>query len=349
MGPRFLRFSSLLVPLALFFGAKTVVASKGNTLSSNSPCAKISENSYPKALLSNGTVDAVVYLPDQEIGSYRSSRFDWSGIVACASYNGHTYFGKWSNNTDPMGNDTVTGPAEEFRRSNSEIGYDEAKPGESFLKVGVGLLKRIDDQPSKFGTVYPIVDHGKWTIRVTKRSVMFTQLLRSSIGYSYLYEKKLVLDAKEPVMRLEHSLKNLGTRSITTDVYDHDFFILDGAPTGPGMAVTFGFEPKTAAPFPDGLVSMSGNEIVFKDTPKRGYSAQGYLTGYSGKPAEYRIHVEDRNTHVGILQTSDSPLSKFYFWSTPKTICPEAYIPIDVARGKTQKWTISYRFEGNKQ
>jgi hypothetical protein len=349
MGKRSSCLSSLLVSLVLLFGARVVVAAKINTLPTNSPCSKIPESSYPKTFLSNGTVDAVVYLPDQENGSYRSSRFDWSGIVACASYNGHTYFGEWSNHTDPMGNDTVTGPAEEFRRSNSEIGYDEAKPGQPFLKVGVGLLKRIDDQPYKFGTVYPIVDHGKWKVRVSMRSVTFTQVLRSSIGYSYLYEKKLILDAKEPVMRLEHSLKNFGTNSIITDVYDHDFFVLDRARTGPGMVVTLGFEPKTAPPFPDNLVSMSGNEIVFKDSPKRGYSAQGYLTGYAGKRGEYLIHVENRNKHVGILQTSDSPLSKFYFWSTPETICPEAYIPIDVAPGKAQKWTISYKFEGEKQ
>lgn len=349
MGTRFSYLFSLLVPLTLLIGASVTFAAKVNTLPTNSPCSKIPQTSYPKAFLSNGTVDAVVYLPDEENGSYRSSRFDWSGIVACASYNGHTYFSEWSNHSDPMGNDTVTGPAEEFRRSNSEIGYDEAKPGESFLKIGVGLLKRLDDQPYKFGTVYPIVDHGKWTVRVSKRSVTFTQVLRSSIGYSYLYEKKLVLDAKEPVMRLEHILNNLGTSPIVTDVYDHDFFVLDGAPTGPGMTITLGFEPKTTQPLPDGLVSMSGNEIVFKDSPKRGYSVQGYLTGYTGKHGEYRIHVEDRNRHVGILQTSDSPLSKFYFWSTPKTICPEAYIPIDVARGKTQKWTITYKFDGEKQ
>jgi hypothetical protein len=248
-----------------------------------------------------------------------------------------------------MGNDSVTGPAEEFRSLSSEIGYDEAKPGDPFLKIGAGLLKRIDDQPYKFGTVYPIIDHGKWTVRVSSRSVTFTQLLRTSTGYSYLYQKKLVLDPKAPVMRLEHSLKNLGTKRIATNVYAHDFFMLDNVPTGAGMAVTFGFQPKTDPPFPDGLASMSGNEIVFRDTPKRGYSAQGYLTGFTGKPGEYSFHLEDRTNGVGVLQTSDSPLSTVYFWSTPKTICPEAYIAIDVAPGATQKWSISYRFEGGKR
>ncbi len=349
MHDRPLRAASLLVPAVLFFCTGMASAWAKNKLLPDSPCAKSPPNTYPKALLSNGIADAVVYLPDAEKGSYRSTRFDWSGIVACASYNGHTYFGEWANHTDPMGNDTVTGPAEEFRSFSSEIGYDDAKPGDPFLKVGVGLLQRIDDQPYKFGTVYPTVDHGKWTVRIDRRSVTFTQLLRTSTGYSYRYQKKLVLDPKAPVMRLEHSLKNLGTKPINTNVYAHDFFMLDNAPTGPGMAVTFGFQPKTDPPFPDGLVSMSGNEIAFKDTPKRGYAAQGYLTGYTGKPGEYSFHLEDRQQHVGILQTSDSPLSSVYFWSTPKTICPEAYILINVAPGATQKWSITYRFEGEKR
>ena len=344
------RLVSPLLPLLLLSLAGVLPAFGRNSLLPDSPCAKIPQTSYPKALLSNGVADAVVYLPDAVNGSYRSTRFDWSGIVACASYNGHTYFGDWANrSSDPLINDNVSGPAEEFRRLSGEIGYDEAKPGDAFLKVGVGLLKRVDAQPYKFGTVYPIVDHGKWTVHVSSRSVTFTQLLRTSTGYSYLYRKKLVLDPKAPVMRLEHSLKNLGTKPITTNVYAHDFFMLDNMPTGPGMAVTFGFQPKTDPPFPEGLVSISGNEILFKDTPKRGYSAQGYLTGYSGKPGEYSFHLEDRNNHVGILQTSDSLLSTVYFWSTPKTICPEAYIAIDVAPGATQKWSISYRFEGGKR
>lgn len=339
------RLSLLRTPIAhaavLFLAAGPAFAGKATA----TPCTQLGESPYPHVYLSNGRTDAVVYLPDAEKGSYRSSRFDWSGIVACASSNGHTFFGDWSGNTNPMGNDTVTGPAEEFRRLSGEIGYDEAKPGEGFLKVGVGLLKKLDDQPYKFGTVYPILDHGTWTTRVSKRSIVFTQVLRTPLGYAYEYKKTLEIDPKRPVLKLTHSLRNLGSNTITTNVYDHDFFMLDNQPTGPGMAVTFGFEPHPQAPFPDGLVSVTGKEILFRDTPRRGYSAQGYLTGFTGQPGEYSFHVEDRNTHLGILQQSDSPLSTVYFWSTPKTICPEAYIPIDVAPGQTRNWTISYTFE----
>ena len=346
MSKRCSRFVSVMVQVSVLTAAAAAAAASPKQPAT--PCTQLPESPYPHVYLSNGHADAVVYLPDAEKGSYRSSRFDWSGIVACASSNGHTFFGDWANHTDPMGNDSVTGPAEEFRHDSSEIAYDEAKPGDAFLKVGVGLLKRLDDQPYKFGTVYPILDHGAWTTKVTKRSITFTQVLHSALGYAYIYQKTLELDPKRPVLLLRHSLRNVGTKAITTNVYDHDFFMLDNQPTGPGMAVTFGFEPHTDPPFPDSLASMTGREILFKDTPHRSYSAQGYLTGYTGQPGEYTFHLEDRNTRLGVLQQSSSPLSKVYFWSTPKTICPEAYIAINVAPGQTQTWTISYTFETPK-
>jgi len=147
-------------------------------------CENVPHSDHPHARITNGQLNAVVFLPDQERGYYRAARFDWSGIVACVSLNGHTFFGEWFNRYDPMTNDAVTGPAEEFREP---IGYEGAKPGDSFVKIGAGVLKRVDDQPYTIGGAFPILDHGKWTVKVHKDSITFRQELRSSIGYAYLY------------------------------------------------------------------------------------------------------------------------------------------------------------------
>ncbi len=217
---------------------------------SSSPCASSVASDFPKAVLSNGPVQAVVYLPDAQKGYYRSTRFDWSGVVPCLSYKGHTYFGVWFNRYDRLVNDSITGPVEEFRSSDglSSINYAEAKPGELFLKPGVGILRKTDDSPYKFNVVYPIVDGGSWTVRAKRTQVTLTHHLQSSIGFAYVYEKTLKLDKHQPVLILEHHLKNTGTKPIDTEVYDHDFFMIDGAPTGPGMAVGFRFEPQAKRP-----------------------------------------------------------------------------------------------------
>ena len=38
--------------------------------------------SYPSVELSNGLLDALIFIPDKDNGYYRSVRFDWSGLMA---------------------------------------------------------------------------------------------------------------------------------------------------------------------------------------------------------------------------------------------------------------------------
>ncbi len=44
---------------------------------------------FPEAQISNGQIRAKLYLPDARRGFYRSTRFDWSGVIASLEYNGH--------------------------------------------------------------------------------------------------------------------------------------------------------------------------------------------------------------------------------------------------------------------
>ncbi len=204
-------------------------------------CATSGPTSFPKANITNGQVNAVLSLPDVKSGYYRGSRFDWSGVVSCLAYKGHTYFGVWFPHYDPQLHDAITGPVEEFRSANgdSALKYDEAKPGDPFVKIGVGVLRKIDDTPFKFATPYPFIDPGKWTTHASRSSVSFKQNLKSSIGIAYQYTKTVALDKQEPVLILSHVLKNTGTETIDTQVYDHDFYMLDDTPTGPDIAVRF--------------------------------------------------------------------------------------------------------------
>jgi hypothetical protein len=341
----------LLVLAALLIAAtaplvEAAQVSENNTATKQAPCASSIAADFPKAVLSNGPVQAVVYLPDPQKGYYRSTRFDWSGVVPCLTYKGHTYFGVWFNRYDPLLNDSIAGPVEEFRSSDglSSINYQEAKPGDLFLKPGVGVLRKVDDAPYKFGFAYPIVDGGKWTVRTKRTQVAFTHHLQSTLGYAYVYDKTLKLDKHQPILILEHRLKNTGTKPIDTEVYDHDFFMLDGVPTGPGMAVHFPFEPQAKRPL-EPRAKIDGKDIVYLEELSAGprQSVTSFLTGYSSSPADYNFTVENRKTGVGVEQTSDSPIAQLNFWSIRTTICPEAYIHVVVQPGETKSWTIRYR------
>src|SRR6266566_230847 len=50
---------------------------------------------FPSTEISNGEIRAKLYLPDAKNGFYRSTRFDWSGVIASLEYKGHNYYGPW--------------------------------------------------------------------------------------------------------------------------------------------------------------------------------------------------------------------------------------------------------------
>jgi hypothetical protein len=341
------KFATTILTSALVLAAAHLPAqAAAATADSSAPCSNIPNSDHPKTTITNGEVSAVLFLPDKDNGYYRSSRFDWAGVIGCASYKGHSYWGQWFQRYSPTLNDAITGPVEEFRAPKGEIGFDDAANNGRFIKIGVGVLKKTDDPKYKFSTFYPLLDLGTRTTKISGRSVTYTQVIHTDFGYAYKYEKTVMLDKHGSVLTLKHKLKNLGTKPLETDVYDHDFFMLDNKPTDAGMVVKLGFNPVPDKPFGD-VVTVSGNTITFNHAPSRGNQAQGYMTGYTGAPGEYRISLEDTNIHVGIEQTSTSPLSKFYFWSTNMTICPEAYIHINVAPGKTQEWEIHYKLKAD--
>lgn len=330
--------------LALPLLASGADAAQSDSAAAASGCSVDPQVSAPHALISNGAVNAVVYLPDAKNGYYRGSRFDWSGVVGCVGYKGHRYFGVWFPRYDPLLHDSITGPVEEFRSVDGESApfYDEANAGGLFVKPGIGVLRR-NDAPFKFSAPYPIVDGGRWTVRAGRSAVTFRQKLKSPEGVAYVYTKILKLDPHAPILVLEHTLKNTGTQVIDTEVYDHGFYMFDGAPTGPGITVRFPFEPQAAQPLANGA-RIDGRQIVFDRELKTGESVYSPLTGYSEKASDYDFSVENTNTGVGVEQSSDRPIARMFFWSIRTTVCPEAYIHLSIAPGETAHWTIRYRF-----
>src|SRR5215831_20725333 len=116
---------------------------------------------FPEARISNGQITAKLYLPDPEKGYYRATRFDWSGVIASLEYKGHNYFGVWFPKYDPKLHDSISGPVEEYRTGMDGLGYAEAKPGGTFIRIGAGVLRKPEE--ARFGQfkTYEIVDNGK--------------------------------------------------------------------------------------------------------------------------------------------------------------------------------------------
>ncbi|HXB06310.1 MAG TPA: hypothetical protein VNW04_04325 [Puia sp.] len=298
--------------------------------------------SCPRADLASGPIHARFYLPDARTGYYRSSRFDWSGLIARLDYKGHSFFGRWNAKYDPTLHDAIMGPVESF----TPVGYDDAQAGGAFLQPGVGILTRPDTTRYTPFRYYPIQNPGYWNISKVPGIIAFRQDLNAA-GYSYVYIKTITLDPDKPRMTITHTLKNTGAKPIESDVYNHNFFVIDSLNTGPGRVLKLPWTPVATPADPkifDSLAAVSGDSITILQpfAPRRSFYT--LLTGYSDKPADYDLRLEEQRSGVGVRIRGDHPLIKLAYWASLKTACPEPFIHIKAAPGETITWTITYDF-----
>jgi len=301
----------------------------------------LNQETPPQHTISNKLITANLYLPDTAIGYYRATRFDWSGVIPSLKYKGHSFFGQWFENYNPKTHDAVMGPVESF----APLGYEEAKPGGRFVMIGVGALKRPSQRTYSPYNLYDIIDPGKWTVKRKKDRVEFVQELKDSTGYGYIYTKTVLLVKGKPKLTLQHTLKNIGTKAIESEVYNHNFPVIDRQLTGPEMRVIFPFNVKAEGRGWGTLAKTDGKEIVFlKGIEKRDQVYSAGLQSLDNAPPAYDIKVQNQKTGAGMRITSDAPLSKLVFWACTTTACPEPYIKVSVPPGAEMKWNINYEF-----
>ena len=298
---------------------------------------------YPEAQISNGILQANLLLPDAQNGYYRGTRFDWSGAISSLQFKGHEYFGKWFDRYDPKIHDAIMGPVEEFLTDGTGLGYQEAKTGESFVKIGVGAVRKPEEPSFQQFHTYDITNQGKWAITQGPDFVEFSQELTDTLGYAYVYKKTVRLISGKPEMALEHSLRNTGRKTIETSVYEHNFYMLDHQPAGPDYSVQFPFEAHLSADL-HGVAVAQGKQLAYLKELEDGKSIYTAITGFGDSPRDYDIRVENRKAGIGVRQTADRPIAKLAFWSIRSTVCPEAFIDLKIDPGQEAKWKINYEF-----
>ncbi len=241
----------------------------------------VSSTAAPTAEITNGLLRVTLALPDSNTGCYRGTRFDWSGVVAGLEYAGHQYYPPWFQRTDPRVHDfvydgtnivaspctAITGPAEEFTTDGKGLGFAQAKAGGTFIKIGVGVLRKPDDQNYDPFQLYPILDGGKWTVTRRPDSIEFKHELADSLtGYAYEYRKSVSVAPDRPQMVLAHTLRNTGQRVIQTSVYNHNFLYLDRLSPSPDFSLTVPFRIRTSSPTGSTLAEVHENHLTFSKT-----------------------------------------------------------------------------------
>jgi hypothetical protein len=310
----------------------------------------------PQVEISSPYIKAKLYLPDAQNGFYRATRFDWSGVISSLEYHGHNFYGPWFSQYDPSVRDFIykdsdivagaasamTGPADEFQKP---LGYDTAKAGGTFVKIGVGVLRKADEESYASFKKFEIVDPGKWSIRKGRDYVEFTQVLNDpATGYGYTYRKTVRLASGQPEMTIEHSLKNTGRLPIRSNVYNHNFLVLDKSGPGPDMVTTLTFDIKSPRPPAPEMAEINGKRILYKKSLENQERVFFPIQGFSENPRDYDIRIEDKKAGVGMRITGDRPLASETLWSIRSVMSIEPFVDVPVDPGKEFDWKYTYTY-----
>jgi hypothetical protein len=313
----------------------------------------------PGKQITNGILRAKLYLPDAAKGFYRGTRFDWSGVIASLEYKGHSYYGPWFARTDPSVRDfvydgpdivagacsAIAGPVEEFSTKGSALGFEEAPAGGTFVKIGVGVLRKPDDARYSAYRLYDIVDHGEWSLQAKPDSVTFTQQLREpASGYGYVYQKIVRLIEGKPEMVLEHTLRNIGSKPIESSVYDHNFLVLDKESSGPDFAITLPFAIKADGLVNQDLAEVNGNQIVFKKVLTGEDRVYTTIQGFTNSPDDHKIQIENKKLKAGIRIHGNRPVTHEALWSIRSVISVEPFIDMSIPPGSEFTWEYRYEY-----
>ena len=318
--------------------------------------AKTSAAQPPQSQIANKQLRVKLFLPNAKDGFYRGVRFDWSGVIADLEFAGHHLYQPWFAAMDPEARDVafkedkisvgansaMTGPAEEFQ---TPIGYESAKPGESFLKVGVGLLRKIDDKPYSFTTHFDLVDGGRWSVHKTARSITFEQVLGDkSSDYGYVYTKTIRLVGDSSELVIEHRLMNTGKLPIASRLYDHNFLTIDGIHVGSGYSISVPYKLEPTR-LPDGkFVKIDGSKATYIADLKGHDRVSFGLQGFSTDPKDYHFAISNQTAKLQVAITGDHPLADASVWSIRSILAVEPFIDILADPGKDDHWSYTYTY-----
>jgi hypothetical protein len=161
---------------------------------------------------------------------------------------------------------------------------------------------------------------------------MFTQRIFDSYSsYGYEYRKTLRLIHGKRQMFIEHSLKNIGMKTIQSHVYDHNFLVLDHQTTGPDFEVQLPYSPISFKLVDDAIGHIEGRSIKFRKPIQGEERFTLSLSGFSDQAADYNIVIDNRRANVRIQIQGNRALYQESLWSIRSVLSVEPFVRLSIA------------------
>ncbi len=286
-------------------------------------------------LLKNKNLEIHIDLPDEQ---YNFSRFDWTGKIAAVKFQNSPL--TIAERTDVV-NDAVFGKGfyNEFGM-DAALGFEEAVIGEWFHKIGVGLLKKEDDQYI-FTKKYEIKP-AEFKITTSPNKFIINCTSATVNGYAYVLKKEIAL--QESGFTINYALENTGEKDIRTDEYVHNFMAINKALIGSDYVLKFPFQIKPEhfgqTVNLEQKVVLGPNEIGFKGRPNEQFFFTNLSGGEQVNAAWELLHHKHK---IGISETANFKTNKVNLWGWKHVISPELFIPIFIRPVESTEWSRTFK------
>ena len=285
-------------------------------------------------ILKNNHLELHIDAPTE---NYSCTRFDWTGKISQLKFQNIPL--TTIENTDLI-NTACFGKGfyNEFG-IDTPLGFHETAIGGWFHKIGIGLLKKENEQ-YLFHKKYA-VKPAKFSVSTEANAVIIHCTSEAFNGYSYKLTKEIKLYSSS--FTIKYTLHNTGEKEIVTDEYVHNFMATDNALKGKEYALEFPF--KLEPPLFDETVNteqkvtIGSNRITFEETPKE----QFFFSNLSGGKLENAAWtLLNSNTKIGIQEIGNFKTDKINLWGWGHVISPELFFKINIKAGKALEWTRTF-------
>lgn len=227
-----------------------------------------------------------------------------------------------------------------FPTKDGPPGFLEAAVGESFLKIGVGVLRKEGDT-YKVSTPYEVVELAATTADWSQDKAVFRQVSPAVRGLAYALDSEVRVVGNKVLVK--HRLTNIGTRPFTTENYAHNFFQFDGRGAGPGYEVEVPgvFELNIQKP----VMEHQKNTLVFTgEITRKMKAANAFFTPLEGEPLSGSSVVRNRDLGMAIEAEVSVAPSRVTLHANWDYLCPEQFIDLKLESGASVEWERTYTF-----
>jgi len=235
---------------------------------------------------------------------------------------------------------------------NGVLGYEEAKPGDSFLKIGVGkLIKPSDAMYSPFIT-YNFSEYPAWEIESTENSINMRLTASTDDGQWCFRRSTSVRVFEDNQVIMDSYVYNCGNKEFSTPHYSHNFLSFDRQPIGAAWKVTM--VPNHAAilepgagdwskPMGDYFTTGFGGTFMAMQEVPEGDKLKCDFVGAMNKHAanQWSAVYEDDTSSLTIESKQEGQNSDLYaynFYVERETLSPEPFQFITVAPAESAHW-----------